>query len=103
MCQQKRGAYARFDDLSEVLQVIAATILVGIAPNVLNIPDQVKKLYKHKLTEFQQSIFATSIHGLRIAVERICMGRKPEPRERSCSDGSKVLSVTHSPPWTHAC
>lgn len=36
--------------------VIAATVLVGIAPNVLNIPDQVKKIYKSKPKKFQQSV-----------------------------------------------
>ncbi len=61
-----RNRDARFDDLNETMQVvhgvkqeavIVATILVGIARDVLNIPDQVKKLYKGRLPEFNKSIF----------------------------------------------
>src|ERR1044072_4231407 len=53
-----RNRDARFDDLNEALQVvhaarseavIVATILVGVAAKVLNIPDQVKKTYKGRL------------------------------------------------------
>lgn len=60
-----RNRDARFDDLNEALQVvhaakseavIVATILVGVATQVLNIPDQVKKLYKGKQAEFKQTV-----------------------------------------------
>jgi hypothetical protein len=60
-----RNRDARFDDLNETMQVvhrvkeeavIVATILVGVAPNVLNIPDQVKKQYKARPDEFQQHV-----------------------------------------------
>ncbi len=60
-----RNRDARFDDLNETMQVvhgvkqeavIVATILVGVARDVLNIPDQVKKLYKGKLTGFKKSV-----------------------------------------------
>jgi len=60
-----RNQYARFDDLNEALQVIhrakeeavlVATVIVGIAPQVLNVPDRVKPLYKKKLTEFTEKI-----------------------------------------------
>jgi hypothetical protein len=60
-----RNRDARFDDLNETMKVvhavkqeavIVATILVGVAPNVLNIPDQVKKHYKNKPIEFEKSV-----------------------------------------------
>jgi hypothetical protein len=60
-----RNRDARFDDLNEALQVvhaakseavIVATILVGVAKKVLNIPDQVKKVYKGKQEEFRRTV-----------------------------------------------
>src|SRR5437763_550040 len=60
-----RNRDARFDDLNETMKVvhgvkqeavIVATILVGVAPHVLNIPDGVKKFYKGKLGKFQRSV-----------------------------------------------
>ncbi|HEX5876315.1 MAG TPA: hypothetical protein VFY60_16815 [Pyrinomonadaceae bacterium] len=60
-----RNRDARFDDLNEALQVvhaakseavIVATILVGVATRVLNIPDQVKKIYKGRQEEFKQTV-----------------------------------------------
>lgn len=60
-----RNRDARFDDLNETMQVvhgmkqeavIVATILVGVARDVLNIPDQVKKLYKGKMPQFQKEV-----------------------------------------------
>jgi hypothetical protein len=60
-----RNRDARFDDLNETMKVvhavkeeavIVATILVGTAANVLNIPDQVKKHYTTKPNEFLQRV-----------------------------------------------
>jgi hypothetical protein len=60
-----RNRDARFDDLNEALQVVhrarseavmVATILVGVATRVLNIPDQVKKVYKAKEVEFEERV-----------------------------------------------
>ena len=60
-----RNRDARFDDLNEALQVvhaakseavIVATILVGVATRVLNIPDQVKKIYKGRQEEFNRTV-----------------------------------------------
>jgi hypothetical protein len=36
--------------------VIVATVLVGVAPNVLNVPDQLKKSYRSKPDEFENAI-----------------------------------------------
>src|SRR5271166_1016501 len=60
-----RNLYARFDDLNEALQVLhkakeeavlVATVIVGVAPKVLNVPDRVKPLYKKKPGEFAEKV-----------------------------------------------
>ncbi len=60
-----RNRDARFDDLNEALQVIhkakpetviVATILIGLSARVLNIPDGVKKAYRGREKEFEQSV-----------------------------------------------
>jgi len=60
-----RNRDARFDDLNETMKVvhgvrkeavIVATIMIGTATDVLNIPDGVKKQYRTKLAKFQSKI-----------------------------------------------
>jgi len=60
-----RNLYARFDDLNEALQVLhrvrseavlVATVIVGVADKVLNIPDKVKPLYRTKPHHFLKKI-----------------------------------------------
>lgn len=60
-----RNWYARFDDLNEALQVLhkakaeavlVATIIVGVAMRVLNVPDRVKPTYKKRQTEFVEQV-----------------------------------------------
>jgi hypothetical protein len=60
-----RNRDARFDDLYEVLQdlhgikseiIMGATIMVGMAERVLNIPDGVKSHFKKKAREFQDTV-----------------------------------------------
>lgn len=60
-----RNRDARFDDLNEALQVIhkakpetviVATILIGLSTRVLNISDGVKKAYRGREKEFEQSV-----------------------------------------------
>ncbi len=60
-----RNLYARFDDLNEALQVLhrarseavlVATVIVGVARRVLNVPDKVKPLYRRRLAEFDESV-----------------------------------------------
>lgn len=60
-----RNQYARFDDLNEALQVIhnakaeavlVATVIVGVATRVLNVPDRIKPLFRTNLAEFNQQI-----------------------------------------------
>jgi hypothetical protein len=60
-----RNATNRFDDLREVLgaiysarpeALIVATVLVGVSPQVLNIPDQVHRFYRDREEEFAETI-----------------------------------------------
>jgi hypothetical protein len=60
-----RNRTNRFDDLKKALEsihgvkkeaIIVATILVGLADRFLNIPDQVKKRYKHQARKFEEKI-----------------------------------------------
>jgi len=60
-----RNRYARFDDLNEALQVLhhakaeavlVATVIIGVADRVLNVPDRVKTLYRKNLREFNNRI-----------------------------------------------
>jgi hypothetical protein len=60
-----RNHYARFDDLNETLQVLhrakseavlVATVIVGVAERVLNVPDKVKPLYKKKPAKFSSKV-----------------------------------------------
>jgi len=60
-----RNRDARFDDLNETMKVvhgvrkeavIVATIMIGTASNVLNIPDAVKKQYRMKMGKFEKGV-----------------------------------------------
>ena len=59
-----RNLSARHDDLNNLAQeaagspnvVVGATVMVGTAPRVLNIPDGVKKLYKSKPGRFEREV-----------------------------------------------
>jgi hypothetical protein len=60
-----RNQYARFDDLNEALQVLhhakaeavlVATVIIGVANRVLNVPDRVKPFYKTNLAKFNEQI-----------------------------------------------
>ncbi len=60
-----RNRTNRFDDLKEVLgaihrtkaeAIIVATVLVGTATRVLNVPDHVKKRYQHDLSRFEAEV-----------------------------------------------
>jgi hypothetical protein len=60
-----RNKDARYDDLNESLQVLhrerpeailVATVIIGTAQRVLNIPDRVKTQYKERLDEFQNRV-----------------------------------------------
>lgn len=60
-----RNRTNRTDDLEKVLSaihrtraeaIVVATVLVGTAPRVLNVPDHVKKAYRHDLPRFDAEI-----------------------------------------------
>lgn len=60
-----RNRDSRFDDLNQTMKVVhgvkqeavvVATVLIGVASLVLNIPDDVKKRYRSSLAKFQRSV-----------------------------------------------
>lgn len=60
-----RNRTDRFDDLRKVLAAVhsarpevllIATVLIGLADRVLNVPDQVHKFYRGKESEFEQKV-----------------------------------------------
>jgi hypothetical protein len=60
-----RNADTRFDDLNEALQVLhraqseailVATVMIGVAPRFLNIPDVIKKNYRKKMSQFEKKV-----------------------------------------------
>ncbi|MGH7907050.1 MAG: hypothetical protein ACREP6_10510 [Candidatus Binataceae bacterium] len=60
-----RNLYARFDDLNEALHVLhrakaeavlVATVIVGVAERVLNVPDGVKPRYRRRSAEFTEQV-----------------------------------------------
>lgn len=67
-----RNRDARFDDLNESLQVLhrvkseavlVATVIVGVARRVLNVPDKVKPIYKNKPGEFETNVMPRLSRG----------------------------------------
>lgn len=59
-----RNLSARHDDLNNLAQeaarspnvIVGATVMVGTAPRMLNVPDGVKKLYKSKPDRFERDV-----------------------------------------------
>jgi hypothetical protein len=60
-----RNRDARFDDLNEALQVLhrvkpeavlVATVIIGIAERVLNVPDKIKPIYRDQPEEFESKV-----------------------------------------------
>ncbi len=60
-----RNQYARFDDLNEALQVlhhakaeaiVVATVIIGVAERVLNVPDRIKPVFRERLAEFNERV-----------------------------------------------
>jgi hypothetical protein len=60
-----RNRDARFDDLNESLQVLhkvkpeavlVATVMIGTAQQVLNVPDKIKPMYKDRIDEFDKKV-----------------------------------------------
>jgi len=60
-----RNRDARFDDLNEALQVLhrvkseavlVATVIIGVAERVLNVPDKITPMYKKRMGQFQKKV-----------------------------------------------
>jgi len=89
-----RNRDARFDDLNEALKVLhgakseavlVATVLVGLASRVLNVPDGVKKRYKNRPRKFKESILPRLSSGDQTLWEEfdwaISNNREDDPRK----------------------
>lgn len=105
-----RNLYARFDDLNEALQVLhkakaeailVATIIVGVAERVLNIPDRVKPLYKTKPKAFERLVrrlssgdkLLWSRFESAISLNRPDDAAKPSPNSKSSLPGSLGILI----------
>jgi len=107
-----RNKSARFDDLSETLDailrvrpqaVLAATVMIGTAQRVLNIPDGVKRTAKREGKDFEQAI----LPRLSTGDDRLWAEFSDAISENRSNDPSKTLDVfrtlpTRQPGHTHA-
>jgi hypothetical protein len=88
-----RNRTNRFDDLKKALEsihgvkkeaIIVATILVGLANRVLNVPDQVKKRYRNQIHRFENRILPPLSSGDQSLWKEfdwaISMNRKEDPK-----------------------
>ncbi len=107
-----RNKSARFDDLSETLDailrvrpqaVMVATVMIGTAQRVLNIPDGVKRTAKRESIDFERQV----LPRLSTGDDRLWDEFSNAISENRASDPSKTLAVfrklpTRLPGHTHA-
>lgn len=105
-----RNLYARFDDLNEALQVLhkakaeavlVATIIVGVAERVLNIPDRVKPLYKTKPKAFERLVrrLSSGDNLLWNSFESAISLNRPDDAAKTIAEFQKL--PTRQPGHTH--
>ena len=91
-----RNRDARFDDLYEVLQdlhgikseiIMEATVMVGTAERVLNIPDGVKSHFKKKPQEFQDSV----VPRLSLGDQKLWVEFEEDVSENRANDPSQTM------------
>lgn len=70
-----RNRDARFDDLNEALQVLhkvkpeavlIATVMIGTAEKVLNVPDKIKPMYRGRVREFEEQVLPRLSSGSKL-------------------------------------
>jgi hypothetical protein len=106
-----RNQYARFDDLNEALQVLhhakaeavlVATVIIGVADRVLNIPDRVKPFYKTKLAEFNEQLLPRLSSGDQTLWEQFAWAVSINRASDSAKTVEKFRQLpTRSPGHTH--
>jgi len=106
-----RNKTNRLDDLDEVVRgihrfkpesIIVATVLVGTAVTVLNVPDHVKKAYKNRVSLFKSRVlprFSKGDHSLWAEFE-FAVSRNRENDPQKTVDAFRTLP-TRAPGHTH--
>jgi hypothetical protein len=106
-----RNATSRFDDLQKVLSavqsqrpeaILVATVLIGTARRVLNIPDAVKRFLKHEPGVFERTILPRLSRGDRALFDEFGWAVS----ENGANDASKSVALfrslpTRGPAQTH--
>ena len=106
-----RNRDARFDDLNQSLEdihrvraeaVLVATVMVGLAPRVLNVPDGVKKRYRKKPGQFQRLVLprlSTGDQSLWDKFEDAVSANKPDDPRKTVEKFRQLR--TREPGLTH--
>ncbi len=105
-----RNLYARFDDLNEALQVLhkakaeavlVATVIVGVAERVLNVPDRVKPLYRKSPKAFQRLVrqLSSGDQSLWARFDSAVSVNRPDDGARTIAEFRKL--PTRQPGHTH--
>jgi hypothetical protein len=107
-----RNRDARFDDLNQSLEdihrvraeaVLVATVMVGLAPRVLNVPDGVKKKYRKKPSQFQRLVLprlSTGDQSLWDKFEDAVSTNKPDDPRKTIEKFRQLR--TREPGLTHS-
>lgn len=102
-----RNNVSRFDDLNEALQVlhsaqseavVVATVLIGVATRVLNVPDKVKSMYKERMNEFDQNVRPRFSTGDQSLWKEFSYAVSPNRSDDSIRTKEKLLKLPTRPP-----
>ena len=97
-----RNRTNRFDDLKKVVAAVQgarpealliATVLIGLADRVLNIPDQVHKFYRDREDEFDEKVLPRLSSGDETLFTGVFVGDQQEQSNRSDADTRNVPDV----------
>ncbi len=106
-----RNRDSRFDDLNQTMKVVhdvkqeavvVATVLIGVAPSVLNIPDDVKKHYKSNLAKFARTVVPRLSSGdQKLWTDYPTAISKNTPNDPARTVAKFRMLTTRSPGHTH--
>ena len=101
-----RNQYARFDDLNEALQVlhnaqaeaiVVATVIIGVAERVLNVPDRVKPVYRERLAEFNERVVPRLSSGDETLWKEFAWAVSTNRAGDALKTAEKMSQTSHSP------